>query len=126
MCDGETDASQPDNGQRFTSNLGSRQFFTFPFSFFHGGIGGADVPGQRHHEGNCLLGGTGGIPGRRIHDDNPLSRSGGTIDIVDPHTGSHYRFQPGLTFQDLFSEFSRAADDNTICRLECFPYFFWR
>ena len=54
------------------------------------------------------------LPVRGIHDDDPLLRGGGNIDIVNADARPPNDFQPVGDGDDLFGDFGRRADGQTV------------
>ena len=55
--------------------------------WLHAGVGGGDVAGQGHQQGDGVLGGADGVAAGRVHDDDALARGGGHVDVVDADAG---------------------------------------
>ena len=59
----------------------------FPFARRTLAVGGGDVAGQGHQQGDGLLGGADGVAAGRVHDQDALARGGGDVDVVDADAG---------------------------------------
>ena len=68
---------------------GCRRICCVPICLPEAGVGGGDVPGQGHQQGDGLLGGADGVAAGRVHDDDALARGGGDVDVVDADAGAH-------------------------------------
>ena len=70
-------------------------------SCLQAGVGGGDVAGQGHDQGDGLLGGADGVAAGRVHDDDALARRGRDVDVVHADAGAHDGPQLAGIFEQL-------------------------
>ena len=82
------DAAQADDAERLAGELRADELAALPLAGWTAGVGGGDVAGQGHEQGDGLLGGADGVAAGRVHDDDALARGGGDVDVVHADAGA--------------------------------------
>ena len=116
------DAAEADDAKRLAGELGADELGALPLG--RGGtdmgVGGGDVAGQRHEQGDGLLGGADGVAAGRVHDDDALARGGGDVDVIDADAGAGDGAQLAGIFEQLGGDGRAAADDDAVGEAERF------
>ena len=110
------DAAQADDAERLAGELGADELAALPLAGAHAGVGGGDVPGQGHQQGDGVLGGADGVAAGRVHDDDALARGGGHVDVIHADAGADDGPQLAGIFQQLGRDLGAAADDHAVGR----------
>jgi hypothetical protein len=82
------DIAEAYDPERFVANLDAGEFSPLPFARAQGGVGGGDMPRQRHHQGNRMLRRGHAVAERTVHHDDAAPRSSVEIDVVDADAGA--------------------------------------
>ena len=112
--DNRADITRPDQTQRLTGNFDTHEPVLGPHSGLRLGIGFGQLPREREHQRNRVLGCRNRIAERGVHHHHALRRGGGNIDVVDPDSGAADNFEVGGGSKDRLSDFGRAANREPI------------
>ena len=112
--DDRADIAAADDAQRLAENLDAEEFVLLPFAGTGRGIGFGNLPRQRQHQRDGVLGGGDRIAERRVHHDDAARGRGGNIDIVDADAGAADDFQAIGLFQKLGGDLGRRADGEAV------------
>ena len=112
--DDRADIAAADDAEGLGENLDAEEFVLLPFSSARRCVGLGDLPRQRQHQRDGMLGGGDRIAERRVHDDDAARGGGGDIDIVDADAGAADHFQPVGLFQKLGGDLGRRADGKAV------------
>src|SRR5581483_7585071 len=85
-----------------------------PASLLERGVGLRDVAGERDEEPDRVLGRGDDRGVRRVRDDDPASRRGLDVDVVDADPGAPDHLQPGGALDEVGGELGRRADDDRV------------
>ena len=109
-----TDISAADHAERLAENLHAHEFVLFPFAGARRSIGFRNLPRQRQHERDRVLGGGDRIAERRIHHDDAARGRRRNVDIVDANAGAADHLQVFGLFEDLRRHLGGRADGETV------------
>ena len=85
--DDRADIAAADNAKRLAAELDPHKARLLPLAGLGRAVGGGDLPRQREHHRNGVLGGGDGVAIGRVHHDDPALGGGRHVDIVDPDAG---------------------------------------
>ena len=98
----------------FAENLDAEEFVLFPFAGPRRSIGFGDLPRQRQHQRDGMLGRGDRIAERRVHHDDAARGRRRNVDIVDADAGAADHFQAFGLLQHLGRDLGRGADRKTV------------
>ena len=75
--------------------------FVFPLARLHRGGGRGNLPRQRHHHRDRVLGGRDAVAGRTVHHDDAAPRRRFEVDVVDADAGATDHLEPRGGVDDL-------------------------
>ena len=91
--DDRADIAAADDAERLAENLDAEEFVLLPFAGARRSVGLGNLPRQRQHQRDRVLGGGDRIAERRIHDDDAARGRRRNIDIVDADAGAADHFE---------------------------------
>ncbi len=91
---GLPDAAQADDAERLAGQLRALEQALFPVAGLHVRVGRRNLPGQRVHERQRVLGRRERAGGGGVDDENALGRRGGQVDVVDADARPRNRLEP--------------------------------
>ena len=91
--DDRADIAAADDAERLAENLDAEKFVLFPFAGAGRGVGFGNLPRQRQHQRDGVLGGGDRIAERRVHHDDAARRRRRDVDIVDADAGAADHFE---------------------------------
>ena len=91
--DDRTDIAAADDAERLAGDLDAEKLVLLPFAGAGRSVGLGDLPRQRQHQRDRVLGGGDRIAEWRVHHDDAARRRGRNIDIVDADAGAADHFQ---------------------------------
>ena len=112
--DDRTDIAAADDAERLAENLDAEEFVLFPFAGPRRHVGFGDLPRQRKHQRDGVLGGGDRIAERRVHDDDAVGGGSRNIDIVDADAGAADDFEAVRLIEQLGGDFGRRADREAV------------
>ncbi len=83
-----SDPPETHHPERLPPEFCAGEALLVPDAPFHGGVCGADRPGQRQHECPCVFRHTHAVGARRVHDDDAAIGGGGDVNVVDACAGT--------------------------------------
>ena len=89
-------------------------FDLLPLAGVRRGIGLRDLPGQRHHHRQRVLGGGDRVAEGRVHHDDAARGGGGDVDVVDADAGAPDHLQAVGVAQDVGGDLGRRADGEAV------------
>src|SRR5271165_1035944 len=72
------------------------------------------MPGQRHHQGDRVLGGGDTVTQRRVHHHDSAPRGCLDFDVVDPYSGAADDLQLVGLLDDLRGDLGSTANDQSV------------
>ena len=81
--DDPADVAEADHAERLVAYLGAGEFAAIPFASVNRGVGGRNMPRQRHHHRDRMLRSRDAVAGRAVHHDDAAARRRFEIDVVD-------------------------------------------
>ncbi len=114
LGDDRADIAAADDAQRLGENLHTHEPVLFPLAGARGGIGFGDLPRQRQHQRDRVLGGGDGIAERRVHDDDAARGRRRYVDIIDADAGTADDFQALGIFQDFRRHLGGRTDGEAV------------
>ena len=91
--DDPADVAEADDAERLVADLGAGEFAAIPFAGVDRRVRRRDVPRQRHHHRDRVLGGRDAVAGRAVHHDDSAARRRFDIDVIDPDARAPDHFQ---------------------------------
>ncbi len=106
--DDSPDVTESDDAERLVADLGAGEFAALPFAGLDRGVCRGNMPRQRHHHGDRVLGGRDAVAGRTVHHDDSAARCRFDIDVVDAdaRAADHFERRGGV---DHFARDASAA-----------------
>ena len=117
--DDRADIAATDDAERLAENLHAEKFVLLPFAGAGRGVGLGDLPGQRQHQRDGMLGGGDRIAERRVHHDDAARRRRRDVDIVDADAGAADHFQLLRPLQYFCGDLGRGADRQPVEAVDC-------
>ena len=112
--DDRADIAGPDDAQDLAGDFDAHEAVLFPLAGARGGVRFGDLPRQRQHQRNGMLGRRDGIAEGRVHHDDALLRRRRNVDIVDPDTGTADHLELGRRRDDLLGDLAGRPNGKTI------------
>ena len=112
--DDRADIAAADDAERLAENLDAEELVLFPFAGAGRGVGLGDLPGQRQHQRDRVLGRGDRIAERRVHHDDAARGRRRNIDIVDADAGAADHLQAFGLFQHLRRDLGGGADRQAV------------
>jgi hypothetical protein len=112
--DDGADVAAADDAQRLVEQLHAHEAVLLPLAGAGGGGRLRNLPGQRQHHRERVLGGGDGVAIGRVHHDDAAAGGGGDIDIVDADAGAADDFQVGRGGDDLRRDLGGRTDGEPI------------
>src|SRR5262249_27249905 len=82
------DIAAADHAERLAEDLDAHELVLLPLAGAGRDVGLGDLPGQRQHQRDGVLGGGDRVAERRVHHDHALGGRGRGVDIVDADAGA--------------------------------------
>ena len=114
LGNGQADASQADDAERFARDLRTHVVLAIPAPFAQTLIRRGHVPRHCQEQGDRMLGRAERVARRGVHHDDTGPRGGGLVDVVGPHTSPHDGLQPLRAFQHVGGELHAAATNRPV------------
>ncbi len=86
--DDGADIAAADQAEGLGGDLGAHEAGLLPLAGLGGGVGGGDLPGDREHHRDGVLGRGDGVAEGRVHHDDALGGGRRNVDIVDADAGT--------------------------------------
>ena len=112
--DDRADIAAADDAERLAEDFDAEKLVLLPLAGAGRGVGFGDLPGERQHQRDGVLGGGDRIAERRVHHDDAARGGGGNVDIVDADAGAADHFQVLGVFQDLRRHLGGGADGEAV------------
>ena len=117
--DDRADIAAADDAERLREDLDAEELVLLPFAGAGRHVGLGDLPRQRQHQRDGVLGGGDRVAERRVHDDDAARRRRRNVDIVDADAGAADHLQPVRFFQKLGGDLGRRADGEAVETVDC-------
>ncbi len=111
---GVADASQADDSQGLSRQLGSHEFLSVPAVFDEALMGGGEVSRQAEHQGQRVFRGGIGVSAGGVHHDDALSRRRLGVDVVNADARPRDRPQAMVSLQGVGGDLHAAAADGAV------------
>ena len=108
------DIAGADHAERLAGDLDAHEAVLLPLAGLRRGVGLRDLPREREHQGDRVLGGGDRIAERRVHHDDALGGRGRDVDIVDADAGAADHLQVLRLLQDLRRHLGGRADREAV------------
>ena len=112
--DDRADIAAADDAQRLAENFHAQKFVLLPLAGAGRGVGFGDLPRQRQHQRDGVLGGGDRIAERRVHHDDAARGGGGNVDIVDADAGAADHFEAFCLLDNFCRHLGGGADRQPI------------
>ena len=112
------DVAAPDDPQHLAGQLHAHEAGFLPFPGLGAQVGGGNLPGEREHQRNGVLGGGDRIAERRVHHQHALRGRRGDIDIVDADAGPADDLQPCRRIEDFAGHAGGRPDGQPVIRAD--------
>ncbi len=112
--DDRADIAAADDAERLAEDFDAEKFVLLPLAGAGRGVGFGNLPGERQHQRDGVLGGGDRIAERCVHHDDAARGCGGNVDIVDADAGAADHFQVLGVFQDLRRHLGGGADGEAV------------
>ena len=86
--DDRADVAAADHAERLAENLDAHELVLFPLAGAGRGVGLGNLPRQRQHQRDGVLGGGDRVAERRVHHDHAAGGRGRDVDVVDADAGA--------------------------------------
>ena len=108
--DDGADVARPDQSQRLAGDLDAHEAVLGPLAGLGALIGLGDLPRQREHHRDGVLGGGDRIAEGGVHHHHALGAGGGNIDIIHPDAGAADHLEVARGGEDVGGDLGRTAD----------------
>ncbi len=108
--DDRADIAAADHAERLAENLDAEKLVLFPFAGARRSVGLGNLPRQRQHQRDGVLGRRDRIAERRVHHDDAARGRRRNVDIVDADAGAADHFEIFGLLQHFRRDFGRGAD----------------
>ena len=112
--DDRADIAAADDAERLAGDLDAHEAVLLPLAGMRRRVGLRDLPRQREHHRDGMLGRGDRIAERRVHDDDAAARGGRDVDIVDADAGAADHLQPGRGVDQLLGDLGGRADGEAV------------
>jgi len=114
------DIAATDDAEGLVGHFDAHEAVLFPLAGASGDVCLRDLAGQRHHQGDGVLGGGDGIAEGRVHDDDALGGGRRDVDIVYTDAGAGDHLEIGGGVDDLLGHLGGGADGQTVILADYF------
>ena len=112
--DDRADIAAADDAERLAEDLDAHELVLLPLAGAGRGVGFRDLPRQRQHQRDGVLGGGDRIAERRVHHDDAARGRRRNVDIVDADAGAADHLQVLGLLQDLRRHLGGGADGEAV------------
>ncbi len=112
--DDRADIAAADDAQRLAGDLDAHEAVLLPLAGLGGGVGLRNLPRQREHQRDGVLGGGDRIAERRVHHDHALGGGGRDVDVVDADAGAADHLEVLGLLQELGGDLGGRADGEAV------------
>nr|WP_207955788.1 hypothetical protein [Rubrobacter marinus] len=105
---------EPDEPERLLGDLDPLERAPLPLAALQGGVGHGDLPGDREHQPEGLLGRRDRVALRGVGDDDPALRRRLDVYVVHADAGSPDRLEVLRPLDDLCGDLRGAPDDEPV------------
>src|SRR5580704_6946967 len=118
------DVTKADHAERLVAYLGACEFGAIPFSSVDRGVGGRNMPRQRHHHRDRMLRSCDAVAGRAVHYDDAAACRRFDIDVVDSDARAPDHFERRGRVDYFASDAGAAANQQRVVGLNYFRQLF--
>ena len=122
--DDAPDVTEANDAERLVADLGAGEFAAIPFSGMNRSVGCRDVPRQRHHHRDRMLGSRDAVAGRAVHHDDSATRRRFDIDVVNADARAPDHFERRGRVDYFAGDASAAANQQRVVGRDYFRQLF--
>ena len=108
------DVAAADDAERLAGELHAHEAILLPLARLRRDVCSRDLPGEREHERDRVLGRGDRVAERRVHDDHAARCGGRNVDVVDADAGPADDLQSGRALQQFGGDLGRRPDRQTV------------
>ena len=112
--DDRADVAATDDSERLAGQLDAHEPVLFPLARLRRHVRARDLPGERKHQRDRMLGGGDRVAERRVHHDDAASRGGWNVDVVDADAGAANDLQFLRALEQLRRDLGRGANGEPV------------
>ena len=114
LGDDRADVAATDHAKRLGGDLDPHELGLLPLAGLRRPVGQRDLPGQRQHQCDRVLGGGDRVAEGRVHHDDALGGGGLDVDVVDANAGAADHLQLVGLGDQLLGDLGRRADGEAV------------
>ena len=112
--DDRADIPATNDAERLAGQLDAHEAVLFPLARLGRDVGARDLPSEREHQCDRMLGGGDRIAERRVHHDHAASGGGRNVDVVDADARAADDFQFRRALEQLGCDFGVGANGEPV------------